>query len=222
MLSTIILSPSIDDRQKAIEEILNSEGITFNHPDLLFLSDEEKLGVEAVKKIKEFLSLKPYSAKGRGVAILSSQKLTLDAQNALLKILEEPPTSAIILLGADSDKNFLPTILSRCQVVSSEFKVQSSELEKYYPEIERLINSSLDERFAFIEKLEEKEEFIRALVSYYSNVIARSEVTKQSDLEFSNEQVLGFANKLIDAEKYLSAKGNQRAILEYLMLNLPS
>lgn len=220
MISTIIMSPSLQDRTEKINNILTENKLSLNHPDLLIFDDEEKLGVEAVKKIKEFLSLKPYSAKGRGIAILSSQKLTLDAQNALLKILEEPPVSAVILLGADSDKNFLPTILSRCQVVSSGLRVQGSGLEKYYPEIERLINASLDDRFAFVEKLEDKEEFIRALVSYFSHVI--STLSEVGGEKSQNPQFLEFANKLVDSEKYLAAKGNQRAILEYLMLNLPN
>lgn len=226
MISTIIVSSSLQDRIEKINNILAENKLSFNHPDLLIFDDDEKLGVEAVKKIKEFFSLKPYSAKGKGIAILSSQKLTLDAQNSLLKILEEPPENAIILLGADSDKNFLPTILSRCQVVSLEShalpsgaRVKSSELEKYYPDIEKLINSNMDERFAFVEKLEEKEEFIRALVSFFSNVISSNQSVISNDSEKS--RILDFSNKLLDAEKYLSSKGNQRAILEYLMLSLP-
>lgn len=224
MLSTIIVSPSLEQRQKTVDRILDQNGLSLNHPDLFFLGDDEKLGVEAVKKIKEFLSLKPYSAKGRGVAIISAHKLTLDAQNSLLKILEEPPESSIILLGAESDKNFLPTILSRCRVVSSEFRVQSSELEKLYPDIEKLIGSNMDERFAFVEKIEDKETFIRALVSYFSNAISsnQSVISTLSEVEGEKSRILDFSKKLLDAEKYLSAKGNPRAILEYLMLNLPS
>lgn len=216
MLSTIIVSPTLEERTEKITQILLEFELSLNHPDLLIFNDEEKLGVEAVKKIKDFLSLKPYSAKGRGVIILSSQKLTLDAQNALLKILEEPPASAVILLGADSDKNFLPTILSRCQVVTHQLPVTENQSLKYYPEIEDLIKASLDERFAFVEKIEDKEIFIRALVSYFSHVISKDRDKSQ------NPQFLEFANQLIEAEKYLSAKGNPRAILEYLMLSLPN
>lgn len=209
MLSTIIISPSIEKRHKRIDELLSKNGLTLDHPDLLLFNDEDKLGVEAVKKIKEFLSLKPYSAKVRGVVIISAHKLTLDAQNSLLKILEEPPEDSIILLGAVSDKNFLPTILSRCQIWNLEYGIQNTGSEKYYPEIENLMNSSLDERFTFVEKLEDKEGFIKALVSYFSHHLPE------------NYQHLEFSKRLIDAEKYLSAKGNQRAILEYLMLTLP-
>lgn len=173
MLSTIIVSPSLEERTEKITKVLSENELNLNHPDVFFLGDEEKLGVETIKKIKEFLSLKPYSAKGRGVVIISSHKLTLDAQNALLKILEEPPATAVILLGADSDKNFLPTILSRCQVWNLESRIPNLELDKFFPEIERLINASLDERFTFVEKLEDKDQFLKALISYFSNKIKK-------------------------------------------------
>jgi len=50
------------------------------------------LGVKDAKKVREHFHLKPYSAKGRVVVILQSDRLTLEAQNSLLKTLEEAPT----------------------------------------------------------------------------------------------------------------------------------
>lgn len=211
MASTIIISPDLESRKQKILELLIAKGLSENHPDVLILEDEEKLGVEAVKKIKEFLSFKPYSAEGKGVAIISAQNLTHDAQNALLKTLEEPPLSSIILLGAESDKELLATVLSRCQVVILEGVSpigSSSDFTSFQNDIERLIDSSVADRFEFIEKLEEKEEFLEALIQYFNKKL-------REDAKYLN-----FAKELMEAEKYKKANGNIRAILEYLMLVL--
>ncbi len=213
MSARIIISPDLETRKQRILELLLEKELAENHPDTYILEDDEKLGVEAAKKIREFLSLKPYSAKGRGVAILSAQNLTHDAQNALLKTLEEPPESATILLGADSDIQLLPTILSRCEIERTyhgsritDHKVDS--IASLQNDIAMLIQANMSERFAYIEKLEEKDQFLDALITYFRNQLSKDQTH------------LKFAKELIEAEKYKNANGNMRGILEHLMLVL--
>lgn len=214
MLAKIILHANLDQRVDLIRKILSENNLIPPHPDLLYLEDAEKLGVEQTKKIRQFLSLKPYSAKGRAVALESAHNLTLDAQNSLLKSLEEPPKNAIILLGAESESNLLPTIISRCEIVkveSGKWKVKSKHENKYAEDIQRLINSSIQERFEYIEKLEEKDKFLIALLLYFRNKLSLH--PKGANLEF--------VKILLEAQRWQKANVNIRAILEYLMLNLP-
>src|SRR5258708_37182718 len=103
MITKLLIHPEIDTRIQAVEDHLKALNLSNSHPDVLWMEDE-KLGVEQAKQIRQFLSLKPYSAKSRVIVVLNTQNFTPDAQNSLLKTLEEPPTEATILLTADSDK----------------------------------------------------------------------------------------------------------------------
>ncbi len=84
------------------------------HPDIMIFETNEKfIKIENVTKIKEFLSYKPQLSSNRFVIINEAEKLTNDAESALLKILEEPPLNSIIILISSQYKKLLPTILSR-------------------------------------------------------------------------------------------------------------
>jgi DNA polymerase III delta prime subunit len=224
VITKILISPFYKDRVEKIKKIIQSYNLTFPHPDLLYFDDSKKLGVEQAKKIREFLSLKPYQSNVKAVVVESTQNMTFDAQNSLLKTLEEPAEETVILLSANSEHSLLPTILSRCEIIfleSSSAKAsadKSKESEKsndLTKDIEKLISYSVEERFDYIEKLEEKEEFFKSLVFYFHQNIAARKIS-------TNPKTLEFAKKLLEAEKWQKANGNLRAILEYLVMNLPS
>ena len=88
------------------------------HPDVqTFVSQKASVGVDLVRELIDYLALKPY-AGGLHVAILErAEKMTPQAQNALLKTLEAPPGDAVIFLIAENTSALLPTVLSRCQRV---------------------------------------------------------------------------------------------------------
>jgi DNA polymerase-3 subunit delta' len=89
-----------------------------NHPDLHVVKPEEgkALGVDEARNLQRLIELKPYEG-GRAVVIVQdAHSLTPQAQNALLKTLEEPPENAVLMLLAESLSPLLPTILSRCAV----------------------------------------------------------------------------------------------------------
>ena len=81
--------------------------------------DKQEISIDSVRQIIEFFHLKT-PGKGairRIVLIENAQTMSLEAQNALLKILEEPNDDSIFILTADSARNVLPTIASRCQLI---------------------------------------------------------------------------------------------------------
>ena len=88
-----------------------------NHPDIIYVK-HEKPNTISIDEIREQLindvMIKPYSSPYKIYIIDEAQKLTLQAQNALLKTIEEPPAYAVILLLANNADRLLPTILSRC------------------------------------------------------------------------------------------------------------
>ncbi len=95
-----------------------------SHTDLLVLApaydkkkDAEKniISVEDARKVPEFLSLTPAEGAWRVVIVDAVDQLNVNAANALLKILEEPPAQAILLLVCHEAGGILPTIRSRCR-----------------------------------------------------------------------------------------------------------
>lgn len=88
-----------------------------NHPDVVYVTHEKpaSIGVDDVRKqINDTISIRPYSSEYKVYVIDEAEKMTVQAQNALLKTIEEPPAYAIILMLTTNPYVFLPTILSRC------------------------------------------------------------------------------------------------------------
>ena len=83
--------------------------------DASFISSEGKssLGIDEVRGFKGFLAQKAFRAKRRSAVVLGADLLTREAQNALLKISEDPPPNSLIILVARREESFLPTLLSR-------------------------------------------------------------------------------------------------------------
>ena len=89
-----------------------------SHPDIHVVKPEKKsIGVDEVRELIDALALRPYEG-GRHIALIEqADKLTVAAQNALLKTLESPSGETMFFLITDAPGAMLPTILSRCQTV---------------------------------------------------------------------------------------------------------
>ena len=87
--------------------------------ELLIVRPEEKetIGIDQIRRIRHFLSEKPVLGSRRLVVIDQAEALTDQAGNALLKVLEEPPESGLLVLVAESAESVFRTIRSRSQVV---------------------------------------------------------------------------------------------------------
>jgi len=81
------------------------------------LDDARTIKVEQIRELQGSLSLAPYETRYRIALLLNFQEATPNAQNALLKTLEEAPPKVILILTADSVENLLPTIVSRCEIL---------------------------------------------------------------------------------------------------------
>ena len=88
-----------------------------NHPDLIYISHEKPgtIGVDDIREqINDTIMVRPYSSYYKIYIVDEAEKMTQQAQNALLKTIEEPPSYAVIILLTTNQEMFLPTILSRC------------------------------------------------------------------------------------------------------------
>lgn len=88
-----------------------------NHPDIIRITHEKpaSIGVEDVREqLVGDIQIRPYSGRYKIYIIDDADKMTVQAQNAILKTIEEPPEYGIIMLLTENADGLLPTILSRC------------------------------------------------------------------------------------------------------------
>lgn len=187
-----------------------------SNPDLHFvtlLEEKKSLGIDQVRKLISFLSQKPYSALSKAVVIPQAQKLTNDAQNSLLKTLEEPPSYATIILCTRTEEELLPTVLSRCQRIRlANDRVGESSGDS----IQDLLKMTLGERFSWAEtqSKEEKDDVVKLLENWIEQ--ERQEMVKNVD-DIKRQNIELLLQIKTDLEK---TNVGLRLALEYLVLNL--
>lgn len=97
------------------------QSLSRNNPDIIYVTREEgkaNIGVDVVReKIVNDVDIKPYSNKYKIYIVDEAERMNQQAQNAILKTIEEPPEYAIIILLTANHNAFLQTILSRCVLI---------------------------------------------------------------------------------------------------------
>lgn len=105
----------------------------YNQPDIIYVQHEKPnlIGVDDIRaQLNNSIAIKPYSSKYKVYIVDEAEKMNQQAQNALLKTIEEPPAYGIILLLTTNADSFLPTILSRC--ITLNIKTVKDEIIKNY------------------------------------------------------------------------------------------
>lgn len=123
------------------------KALSGNHPDIRFIAHEKPntISVDDIRKqINDDIHILPYIGPYKIYIMNEAEKMTVQAQNALLKTLEEPPSYALILLLTTSVEAMLPTIVSRCvnlsmrpvpDAVLKEFLMQEIRVPDYKADI---------------------------------------------------------------------------------------
>lgn len=109
-----------------------------NQPDIKWVTHEKpsSIGVDDIRlQLNNDIAIKPYSSKYKIYIIDEAEKMTVQAQNALLKTIEEPPAYGIVMLLTNSADALLPTIRSRCVTLNMKAaafnKVVEFLMDKY-------------------------------------------------------------------------------------------
>ena len=104
-----------------------------NQPDIIYVTHEKpnSIGIEDIREqLIADVDIKPYTGPYKIYIVDEAEKMTVQAQNALLKTIEEPPAYAVIILLVNNAAALLPTIASRC--VTLNFKPVRDEVIKKY------------------------------------------------------------------------------------------
>ena len=112
------------------------QALSGNHPDIVFITHEKPntISVDDIRsQINGDIAIKPYSGPKKIYIMNEGEKMTVQAQNALLKTLEEPPEYAVILILTTNVNSLLPTILSRCVLLNMK-PVRDEQIKKFLME----------------------------------------------------------------------------------------
>jgi DNA polymerase-3 subunit delta' len=93
------------------------------------------IGIGSIRKVIETVSKHPFEGRRTVVIIFDAHMMTVEAQNAFLKVLEEPPPSSVLLLVTEFGDKLLDTVLSRCQHIRFDYlgrEAVGSFLETFY------------------------------------------------------------------------------------------
>lgn len=112
------------------------QAMSMNHPDIIRVQHEKPntISVDDVRKqINNDIMIKPYSGPYKIYIIPDADLLSVQAQNALLKTIEEPPEYAVIFLLTENAQSLLPTIMSRCVMLKLR-NIKPTLIKKYLME----------------------------------------------------------------------------------------
>jgi len=139
-----------------------------NHPDIIRIKPSGVfIKIDQIRALCQTLAMKPYEARMRVVLISDAQAMNPAAGNALLKMLEEPPTGTILILVANHISDLLPTIVSRCR------HIRFNPISRTQMESLLVRRNGLDPKNAMIIAAMAGGSFSRALHMYRSNWINR-------------------------------------------------
>ena len=161
MTSFIISSQDKTKRQKYIHQFCQDRAIdpidiTIIEKETAVKQNINTIGIEDVRNMQKKLFFKPIRSRTKIVILEDAQLLTIVAQNALLKVLEEPPDHTIIILSTDSKEPLLPTIISRCQIIEIEDKnpnLSEKEIQEATEFLRLLPDMSIGEKLKKAETL---------------------------------------------------------------------
>lgn len=191
--------------------------------NLMEINPATSLVIADVRKISQTILLKPYGGGDRVIIIRGMEKATPEAANALLKILEEPPAGNFLILTTDNMNKLLPTIVSRCQVITDNNKklseiFDSRETKKLLTQI---LKTSAGERILLTQKISNsREEGIQLLTNL---LFTLEELLHKPDKEINltPPDLAQLIKKVATAKNYLERYINFKATLDILFLGFP-
>jgi DNA polymerase III gamma/tau subunit len=234
-MSSVIITGG--DQKEKLEEAKRLAGQASTGVDLVVF--ENPKGIEEVRQVTATVSRKPYQSKSISVILTSAEELSLEAQNALLKTLEEPPGNAQIFLLTNHPQKLLPTVTSRCQIIylgPSYEAISAKDLSETWRKYQEENLSALFDRAAE-EDPESWAELVRQLLLYKLGgeaLLAKSSpqaarltsVSDQKQLDsltsaISLTELKEFLAASQQAKLDLDSNVNHRLVLENLYLTLP-
>ena len=221
-----------------------------NNPDFIFIEPEKgSIKIEQIRNMQKQVAQKPIISNNKICIINDADMMTPEAQNCLLKTLEEPPIYMTIILIGANESNFLVTIKSRCTIINFE-PIKDEEIKKYlednfdYKEVNsniiNLANGSIGKAIS----LKDKAELYTSIDNIISNIEKCDiiELLKEADIIYKLKdeifEVLEYINILLieqskqnykyanciqiveETKKRLKSNSNYNMSIDYMLFGI--
>ena len=223
---------------------------TNNNPDFSIIEpDGNSIKIEQIRVLQKRIQEKPIISNNKVYIIDDADMMTQEAQNCLLKTLEEPPEYATIILIGSNENLFLPTIKSRCMIL--HFEPISNENIKKYLQTELAISNIDDEMLDIFQgsigkaiELKDKKEEYEKIIAFVENLDKKDiiDLYKLAEPIYKSKEeifeILDYINILLlkkarqnylytdcvqiveDTKKRLKQNGNYDMCIDNLVFNL--
>ncbi len=231
-VTTLIIHPSQEIQRKqayllasTLLNIPDQAEVLHSNPDLHLLDGSigTSIGIDSVRELTRKMQFHPYQSPYQIGLILFAHTLTEEAQNSLLKTLEEPGEKTRYILTTPHERLILPTIRSRCSCMF--IKETITVIKKEDSSIDSFLQKDLVEKLLEVEALVEQDKerpgsltsFIENLTEMFRANLITATREKDRDSMRKNIQAL----KLIArSSQFLKRNANKRITLENLLLQL--
>ena len=226
------------------------EFLSNNNPDFYeIIPDGNNIKIEQIREMQKKVVEQPIISKNKVYIIDNADLMTREAQNCLLKTLEEPPEFVTIILIGSNESNFLSTIKSRCTILRFE-NIEPSKIEKYLKEkfsiqeVPKSIIEAANGSIGKAELLKDKQELYIAIDTVLENIekmdlidtlknadiIYKSQEDKIDILEYiniilfrksrQNAKYLNCINIIEDTKKRLNANSNYNMTIDNMIMTI--
>jgi DNA polymerase-3 subunit delta' len=189
-----------------------------NHPDVVIVEPRgATLKIDQIREVQRSISFTHFEGRYKIVIFLDANKMTLEAANSLLKVLEEPPSGTLFILVAENGDNILPTVLSRCQVVKVGGKASNKwedmadgnqQREQVQELIGQLTSMDLHQLLRLSDSWDKDRDSVKRIMEYlliWLRDIAVAKISRNGSLLFNPSMFESVINSDIKAETAVRA-----------------
>ncbi len=237
MHAYLITAGTKEKRDRKAKEIIAS--LNLAQAGLIEIKPENtggSIGIDQIKQIKKRLGLKTKKDKQKVCLIKKAHLMTPQAQNAILKNLEEPPQQSVFILTTGKSEQLLQTIHSRCNTITLEddidIKLGIEEHKKAIKLLHKLIESSKGEKLEWSYSIRGREKNnVTNLFTYWLTAVREELINRYGKEEKSSttalskvgeKQLVKIIKNITKARKNLEQTNvNQQVVVDNLVLRFP-
>jgi len=215
MKTYLILSTSPEFCLEKITAFKNNYAVA--DVDTFPIKPETSIGIAQVRQTLAKMKNLPLSGETKMLIIESMDKATVEAQNALLKILEEAPESTVIVMTALNENHILSTVLSRSQIIRDK-KVDTPE-SNYLPEenLAEIMSASAGQRLQLSENwIKTREDALLFLDKLTATLEKQLMSAQKGHLQIANS-----LRRSLQARKFLEGNVNYKLVIDIFLLGFP-
>ncbi len=213
MNTYLITSKNFEEALETADKIAKQSGV--NQFDKTYLEFEKDLGIEDIRNIQKTIFLAPGKGNSKALIITLRKQATVEAQNSMLKLLEEPPANTLIFIISKTKGFFLPTVLSRVKVMEL---IEEADFEKEYEKVIKL--SGIGAKLAFAQEISKDKD---SAITFIEKAILSA---REEMINSENPETALKLRKLIHSLELahydlINTNVSPRISIEHALLNLP-